>query len=208
MISKKIIYFSLIFSMMLSIQSCSSNTKTAKMNIGTDGYAKARSMGIEAPTKTKRGTLLSKILYSDSVGPVIEHKMPKGCVSKNKNTIAKGKFLFANVSGKKVKKPPFKISRTTSKARHVEGRKKWKPYGNCVACHNIGGVKAPGNMGPSLASYKKNFVDTGVRTQQWVFAKISDARVDNPATVMTINHKSFSNNEICAMMSFIFNDKS
>ena len=170
---------------------------------------KAKASGVSAPTMTGKKNSVSSMLSNDSIGMPTKHKIPNSCVTTNKTVISKGKFLYNNARGKSVKKPPHNISRTMKKTDpgYVAERQKWKPYGNCVACHNTAGAKSPGNIGPSLVNYKNNFIKTKVRTTAWMFEKISDPRVDNPNTVMTVNHTTFSPNEICAMMSFVLNGK-
>ena len=211
---KKILYFLTMMLVVVSITSCSKtasqDTDPLNGKASAEYSKKAKALGVEAPTKSGKGNSVVSILTKDSIGEPTVRTMPDSCISTNKKVIGKGKFLFENARGKNVKKPKYGMSRVMNKkdAGYVAERQKWKPYGNCVACHHIGNIKAPGNIGPDLANYKANFVDTKVRTPQWVFAKISDPRVDNPHTVMSVNHTTFSPSEICAMMSFVFNDKS
>lgn len=211
---KKILY---IFTMMLAVVSITSCSSTASSTAdASDGKASAeyskmaKAIGVEAPTKTGKKNSIVSMLAKDSIGEPTVRTMPSSCISTNKKVIGKGKFLYENSRGKGVKKPKYGMSRVMSKKHpgYVAERQKWKPYGNCVACHNTANIKAPGNIGPDLTNYKANFIDTKVRTPQWVFAKISDPRVDNPHTVMSVNHITFSPSEICAMMSFVFNNKS
>ncbi len=211
---KKILYFFTMMLVVVSITSCS-NTASTKAS-DSDGKASAeyskiaKAIGVEAPIKSGKGNSVVSILEKDSIGEPTTRKMPSSCITTNKKVVGKGKFLYENARGKGVKKPKYGISRTMKKTDpgYVAERQKWRPYGNCVACHDTANIKAPGNIGPSLVDYKANFVDTKVRTPEWVFAKISDPRVDNPNTVMSVNHTTFSPAEICAMMSFIFNNKS
>ena len=86
---------------------------------------------------------------------------------------------------------------------------KAKQYGNCVACHNIEGAKGAGNIGPDLTKYKEYFIDTKVRDYAWVYQKISDARVDNENTHMTVNLTTglFTEKEMCDMTSYIVSKK-
>jgi len=198
----------------VSITACSKNTSSGESSASQEedsmAYSKkAKSIGVSAPTVSSKKHSVASILAKDSIGVPTTHKIPSSCISKNKRVIGKGKFLFNNSRGKGVKKPKYGFSRTVKKTDpgYIAERQKWKPYGNCVACHNANGAKTPGNMGPSLVDYKAHFIDTKARTPEWMFAKISDPRVSNPNTVMTVNHTTFSPNEICAIMSFVFYGK-
>jgi len=148
----------------------------------------------------------SKIIKKDILLPAKKFVMPKECVSSDKNIIAIGKYIFHNLNGKKAKgNPPKGLSKSVT----INGKKKAKQYGNCVACHNIEDAKGGGNVGPDLSNYKKTFIDTKTRDNQFVYQKIADARVDNPRTHMTINltTKLFNEKEICALTSYIVSDK-
>lgn len=141
----------------------------------------------------------SKIIDKDLLAPAKEYKMPAGCISNDPDAIARGKFIFHNLNGKKAKQtPPKGLSKKNAKGKP-------KQYGNCVACHNIEGAKGAGNIGPDLTNYKKFIIDTGARTHQFVYQKIADARIDNPETHMTINltTKLFNEREICDITSYI-----
>ena len=211
---KKILYFLTMMLVVVSITSCSKtapkDTDPLNGKASAEYSKKAGMLGIEAPTKTGKGNSIVSMLTKDSIGKPTVRTMPSSCISTDKKVIGKGKFLYENARGKGVKKPKYGVARVMSKkdAGYVAERQKWKPYGNCVACHNTANVEAPGDIGPDLTNYKANFIDTKVRTPQWVFAKISDPRVDNPHTVMSVNHVTFSPSEICAMMSFVFHNKS
>ncbi len=141
----------------------------------------------------------SKIIEKDLLAPPKVFTMPKGCITKDADAIARGEYIFHNLNGKKAKKnPPKGLSRKTKSG-------KTKQYGNCVACHNIEGAKGAGNIGPSLMHYKKHFIDTHARNYQFVYQKIADARIDNPETHMTINltTKLFTPREVCDIASYI-----
>jgi len=51
--------------------------------------------------------------------------------------------------------------------------------GNCLACHQIEGGSLPGNIGPPLVAMKARFPDRAK-----LRAQISDARINNPNTIM------------------------
>ena len=157
-------------------------------------------------TKSYEMPNASKIIKRDILLPAKHFTMPKECISTDKNVIAIGEYIFHNLNGKKSKgNPPKGLSKSVT----VNGKKRTKQYGNCVACHNIEGAKGAGNIGPDLTNYKKMFIDTKARDNQFVYQKIADARVDNPKTHMTINltTKLFNEKEICALASYIISDK-
>jgi len=163
---------------------------SAMLGIGL--YAANLSQAIEQPDATK-------IIEKDKLAPAKEYKMPAGCISNDPDAIARGKFIFHNLNGKKAKKtPPKGLSK-----KNAHGKP--KQYGNCVACHNIEGARGAGNIGPDLNNYKKHFIDSGARDAQFVYQKIADARIDNPNTHMTINltTKLFNEREICDIASYI-----
>ena len=144
----------------------------------------------------------SKMIKKDLLTAAVKYKMPKGCITSNKDAIARGSFYFHNLNGKKAKgKLPKGVSRTIMK----KGKKKKKQYGNCVACHNIEGAIGGGTVGYDLTNYKATFN----RSNQYVFQHIADARVHNPNTTMTINltTKLFNVREICDITSYIVSDK-
>lgn len=148
----------------------------------------------------------TKMIKKDLLTAAVKYKMPKGCITTNKDAIARGSFYFHNLNGKKAKgKLPKGVSRTITK----NGKKKKKQYGNCVACHNIEGAKGGGTVGPDLTDYKSIFMDSKVRSNQFVFQKIADARIDNKNTTMTINltTKLFNVREICDITSYIVSKK-
>ncbi len=145
----------------------------------------------------------SSMIKKDLLAPPKVYNMPKGCITNDPAAIARGKFIFHNLNGKKAKQnPPKGLSRKTKDG-------KIKQYGNCIACHNIEGAKGAGNVGPDLSKYKENFIDTKVRDYKFVFQKIADARIDNPNTNMTINLTTglFTPREICDIASYIVSKK-
>ncbi|WP_456450982.1 sulfur oxidation c-type cytochrome SoxX [Hydrogenimonas sp.] len=149
----------------------------------------------------------SKILEKDRLAPPKRYTMPKGCITDDPLAIARGEYIFHNLNGKKAKaKPP----RGLAKFVVANGRKKPKQYGNCVACHNIEGAKGGGNIGPDLHNYRQNFVDSGVRSHQYVYQQIADPRVHDKNTHMTVNLTTglFTPREICDIASYVVSDKS
>lgn len=145
----------------------------------------------------------SKMIKDDLLGPATAYKMPAGCITDDKDAIARGAFIFHNLNGGKVKgDTPKGLAKTLDNGEP-------KQYGNCVACHNIENAKGGGNIGPDLTSYKEYFLDTGVRDHAFVFQKIADPRVDNPNTHMTVNltTKLFSVQEICEITSYVVSKK-
>lgn len=163
--------------------------------VGASLFAADYSGVIETPDATK---VIQKDLFA---GPT-HYKMPSGCVTSNKESIARGAYIFHNLNGDNAKQnPPKGLSRTQ------DG--KAKQYGNCVACHNIEGAVGGGNIGPDLTSYKSIFVDSGVRDNQFVYQKIADPRTDNANTHMTINltTKLFTQKEICDITSYVVSEK-
>ena len=75
-----------------------------------------------------------------------------------------------------------------------------KKKGNCLACHDIVGGKLPGNIGPPLVAMKARFPDFNTLKTQ-----ISDARVNNPNTIMIPfgPHAVLSAKEIDLIAKFI-----
>ncbi len=155
----------------------------------------------------------SKMIEKDLLAPATVFTMPAGCVTSNPESIARGKFIFHNLNGKKAKKnPPKGLARKQMKPgkTYLPGDKiPAKQYGNCVACHNIEGARGAGNIGPDLTGYKANFIDSGVRNDQFVYQQIADPRVANPDTHMTVNltTKLFTPKEICDITSYIVSPK-
>ena len=148
----------------------------------------------------------TKIIKKDLLQPAKKFTMPKSCVSDDKESIARGKYIFHNLNGKKAK---AKAPKGLDKFVTVKGKKKPKQYGNCVACHNIEGARGGGNIGPDLTNYKKVFIDTKTRDYKFVYQKIADPRIDNPKTHMTINLTTelFNEQEICDLSSYVVSEK-
>ena len=75
-----------------------------------------------------------------------------------------------------------------------------KKKGNCLACHDIAGGKLPGNIGPPLVAMKARFPDFNTLKTQ-----ISDARVNNPNTIMIPfgPHEVLSAKEIDLITKFV-----
>ncbi len=140
-----------------------------------------------------------------------EYTMPKSCDLNDPKAIARGKYMFHNLNGKKAKKPAPEglVKFIEKKGKDGKVKKKAKQFGNCVACHNIEGAKGAGNIGPSLEGYKANFIDTKARDAQFVYQKIADPRIDNPNTHMTVNLTTglFNEQEICDYTAYIVSDK-
>ena len=73
--------------------------------------------------------------------------------------------------------------------------------GNCLACHQIEGGSLAGNIGPPLVAMKARFPD-----YDKMKAQISDARVNNPNTIMIPfgPHKVLSAKEIELISQFVY----
>lgn len=134
------------------------------------------------------------IVAKDKLLPAMQHAMPQGCVTNDAKSIELGKILFNDYGNKNHKFKQFPDK---------------KDFGNCVACHNIEGANGYGNIGPDLSAYNDNFILTGIRTHEWIYQKIADARVDNPLTGMTINKTNalLNEQEICHIMSYMLSKK-
>ncbi len=139
-----------------------------------------------------------KTLNSDLLGEPKIHAMPANCVKKDKASIEKGKLLFNELNN----------DSNVSAKYGIEYPKK-KNFGNCVACHQIEKANGYGNIGPDLSKYHEVFVKSGARKPEWVFQKISDPRIDNKDTAMTVNltTKLMTESEVCDVVSYIFADK-
>jgi len=168
---------------------------------------------LNAADLTKAYTMpdASKMIEKDLLKPAQKFTMPKGCISTDKNSIARGEYIFHNLNGKKAKAtPPTGLAKFVEK-KDKDGKvvKKAKQYGNCVACHNIEGAKGGGNIGPDLSNYKKFFIDTKTRDHAFVYQKIADPRIDVPTTHMTVNLTTglFNEQEICDIASYIVSEK-
>ena len=72
--------------------------------------------------------------------------------------------------------------------------------GNCLACHQIEGGSLAGNIGPPLVAMKARFPD-----YDKLRAQISDARKNNPNTIMIPfgPHAVMSSSEINLVATFI-----
>jgi len=153
----------------------------------------------------------TKLIENDLFPDATKYTMPKSCNLSDADAIARGKFIFHNLNGKKAKQNPPKglVKFIEKKGKDGKVKKKAKQYGNCVACHNIEGAKGAGNIGPSLEGYKVNFIDTKARDAQFVYQKIADPRIDNPKTHMTVNltTKLMTPEEICDLTAYIVEDK-
>ncbi|MEA3288954.1 MAG: sulfur oxidation c-type cytochrome SoxX [Campylobacterota bacterium] len=153
----------------------------------------------------------TKQLKKDQIDAPKTYKMPANCVSSDKMSIERGKFFFHNLSGKTAKKhkkyaKSLGIDIKDSRKELMKPYGGWKPYGNCVACHNTPGAVGAGNIGPDLTNYKQFFVDSGVRTNEWLYQKIADPRIDNPTTHMPIGlttGRLFNEKEVCDIVSYI-----
>ncbi len=73
--------------------------------------------------------------------------------------------------------------------------------GNCLACHQIEGGTLAGNIGPPLVAMKARFPD-----YEKMKAQITDARVNNPNTIMIPfgPHGVLSAKEIELVSQFIY----
>jgi sulfur-oxidizing protein SoxX len=73
--------------------------------------------------------------------------------------------------------------------------------GNCLACHQIEGGSLAGNIGPPLVAMKARFPD-----YEKMKAQITDARVNNPNTIMIPfgPHGVLSAKEIELVSQFIY----
>ena len=167
----------------------------ASLLLGCSLFAADYSALIESPNA-------STIIQKDLLAPAKTYTMPADCISTDPKVIARGAFMFHNLNGDTKDTPPEGLSKKNSNGSV-------KQFGNCVACHNIEGAKGAGNIGPDLHEFKKNFIDTGIRNDQFVYQKIADARIDNPVTHMTINLTSglFNQREICDIASYVVSPK-
>jgi len=153
----------------------------------------------------------AKMIKKDLFPAAKEHTMPKSCDLTDAKAIARGKYMFHNLNGKKAKKPAPEglVKFIEKKGKDGKVKKKPKQFGNCVACHNIEGAKGAGNIGPSLEGYKANFIDTKTRDAQFVYQKVADPRIDNANTHMTVNLTTglFTEQEICDYTAYVISDK-
>lgn len=73
--------------------------------------------------------------------------------------------------------------------------------GNCLACHNIPGGAAPGNIAPALIAMQSRFSSKAeLRSQIW------DATVKNPESAMPPfgKHGALSEDELDKVVEFIW----
>jgi len=145
----------------------------------------------------------SQIVKDDLIPKATKFTIPKDCKLDDLESIARGKYMFHNLNSKNDKKENLPKGMIAPKEGEV------KPYGNCVACHNIENAIGGGNIGPSLTDYKKNFIDTKVRDAQFVYQKIADPRVDSPNSSMTVNltSKLFVESEVCDITAYVLQAK-
>jgi len=145
----------------------------------------------------------SKIVKDDLIPKATKFTMPKNCKLDDLESIARGKYMFHGLNSKNDKKENLPKGMKLPKEGEV------KPYGNCVACHNIENAIGGGTVGPSLTDYRKNFIDTKARDAQFVYQKIADPRVDNPSTSMTVNltTKLFDESEVCDITAYVLQVK-
>ncbi|MCK5761996.1 MAG: sulfur oxidation c-type cytochrome SoxX, partial [Candidatus Izimaplasma sp.] len=114
----------------------------------------------------------SKMIAKDLIDKATKYTMPKSCNLKDADAIARGNFMFNHLNGKKIKAsslPKGLAQFVEKKGKDGKSKKKPKQYGNCIACHDIEGSLAPGNIGPSLVGYKAMFIDSKARDAQFVY---------------------------------------
>ena len=153
-------------------------------------------------TKAYEMPSVSEIIKKDSIAPATKYTIPKSCKLDDLETITRGEYLFHNLNSKAAKEKAPKGLAAPKKGEI-------KPYGNCVACHNIENAIGGGTIGPDLSNYKKLFIDIKVRDAQFVYQKIADARIDNKDTSMTINltTKMMNEQEICDLTAYVIQAK-
>jgi len=148
----------------------------------------------------------TKQLDKDKIDSPTKYTMPSGCIKTDKISIQRGKFFFHNLSGKQAKKKKEYLATIgiDIKSKHKDLMKPyggWQPYGNCVACHNTPGAIGAGNIGPNLTGYS-----SWGRSDQFIYQKISDPRIDNPMTHMPIGlttKRLFNEQEVCDIVSYL-----
>ena len=75
-----------------------------------------------------------------------------------------------------------------------------RKLGNCIACHQIAGGTAPGNIGPPLIGMKARFTDKAkLRAQIW------NSNAANPNSIMPPfgRHSILTEKQIDAVVEFI-----
>ena len=96
------------------------------------------------------------------------------------------------------------ITASAADAATIEEGKKLafdRKKGNCLACHQIEGGTLAGNIGPPLVAMKARFPD-----YEKMRAQITDARVNNPNTIMIPfgPHGVLSKQDIELVSQFIY----
>jgi L-cysteine S-thiosulfotransferase len=170
--------------------------KVIMLGLATFLSAADLSQAIKTPDATA-------ILKKDALPAPKAYIMPEGCVSSDPKAIARGSYIFHNLNGKDAKEnPPEGLSRLLPNGKE-------KQMGNCVACHNIEKAVGYGNIGPDLSKYKEFFMDSGVRSGQFLYQKIADPRLDNPKSAMTVNLANglMNEREVCDLVSYIIAPK-
>ena len=170
--------------------------KMIMLGVATFLGAADPSTAIEIPDATA-------ILLKDALPAPKLYTMPAGCIVDDTAAIARGNYIFHNLNGKDAKdNPPAGLTRLLPNGKE-------KQMGNCVACHQIEGSNGHGNIGPDLTNYKALYMDSGVRTGQYLYQQIADPRYENPNTHMTVNLANglFSEREVCDLMSYIVSKK-
>jgi len=139
-----------------------------------------------------------KTLNSDLLGEPKIHVMPKDCVKTDKGSTERGRLFFNELNNE-----------SNASVKYGFDYPKSKNFGNCVSCHQIEKANGYGNIGPDLSRYHDAYVKTGARKAEWVYQKISDPRIDNKDTPMTVNQttKLMTSSEVCDIVSYIFADK-
>ena len=186
-------------------------TKTKCLALTTLFLSTSASLCAADLTKAYDMPNATEMIKKDLFPEATKYTMPKSCNLNDAKAIARGKYMFHNLNGKKAKKPAPEglVKFVEKKGKDGKVKKKPKQFGNCVACHNIEGAKGAGNIGPSLIDYKALFIDTKARDAQFVYQKIADPRVDNPNTHMTVNltTKLFNEQEICDYTAYVVSVK-
>jgi len=121
--------------------------------------------------------------------------------------IGNPKKLIGMVGAITVLAGQFIISPMASAAEGTSATEKGKALafdrmkGNCLACHNIPGGAAPGNIAPALIAMQTRFPNKAdLRRQIW------DATIKNPESAMPPfgKHGALSEDEIDAVVEFIW----
>jgi len=183
---------------------CLALTATLFLSASVSVYAADLTKAYDMPDASK---MIKKDLFPEAK----KYTMPKSCNLSDAGAIARGKYMFHNLNGKKAKKPAPEgiVKFTKKKGKDGKMKKKFKQFGNCIACHNIEGARGAGNIGPDLTGYKAMFIDSKARDAQFVYQKIADPRIDNANTHMTVNLTTglFTPEEICDYTAYIVSKK-